>query len=276
MTTPLLPTITLGGHQVTRLIVGGNPFSGNSHQGPDRDWEMARFYSQERVLEVLARCEREGINTLQARGDVFIMRTYLEHRERGGTLQWIAQTATEMASLKRNVEAIARFGAVAIYLHGSQTDRLWQAGKLGEIADSLKIIKDAGLPGGLGTHLPEVVEHAQAQGWDADFYMCCFYNVSREGKDLPTVGQPGSGNRFVEGDPERMTAVMRAVPQPCLGFKILAAGRRCESPAAVRAAFEYAFSHLKPTDAVVVGVFPRDRDQVGENARMVRELLAAR
>lgn len=268
----MLPTITLAGRQVTRLIVGGNPFSGNSHASAEMDWQMARYFSQERILETLARCEQVGINTLQARADAFIMRTYLEHRERGGTLHWIAQTASEFASLPGNVAAIARFGAIAAYLHGSQTDRLWQAGKLGEIRDSLKVIRDAGLPVGLGSHIPEVIEHAHAEGWGVDFYMCCFYNLSREGKELPTVGQPGSGNRFEEGDPDRMTAVMRAVPQPCLGFKILAAGRRCGTPADVRAAFEYAFARIKPTDAVVVGVFPRDRDQVGEDAAIVEGL----
>ena len=271
----LLPTIDLAGRAVTRLIVGGNPFSGNSHTSPELDWEMARYFSQERILHTLAECERCGINALQARGDAHIMRTYLEHRERGGGLQWIAQTASEMADLRRNAALIARFGAMAIYHHGSATDHLWQAGRKGEIADRLKLIHDTGLPTGLGTHLPEVVAYSQEQGWEVDFYLCCFYGLSRQEKAFPTLGQDTGSERFAASDPEAMTRVMRAVPQPCLGFKILAAGRRCGSSREVAEAFRYAFAHTKPTDALVVGMFPKHSAQVAENAAIVRELLGA-
>ena len=40
----------------------------------------------------------------------------------------------------------------------------------------------------------------------------------------------------------------------------------------MRAAFARAFESIKPTDAVVVGMFPRDSDQVAENAAIVREV----
>ena len=64
-----LPTIPLGPHQVTRLIVGGNPLCGNSHYSETMSREMAEYYTPERVVEVLQRCEGAGINTVQARGD---------------------------------------------------------------------------------------------------------------------------------------------------------------------------------------------------------------
>ena len=62
--------------------------------------------------------------------------------------------------------------------------------------------------------------------------------------------------------------------KPCLGFKILAAGRKCDSPGQVRGAFEFAFRNIKPTDAVIVGMFPRFSDQLSENVGIVRELTA--
>ena len=68
-----------------------------------------------------------------------------------------------------------------------------------------------------------------------------------------------------------MTAVMRATEKPCLGFKILAASRKCESEDTVREAFKYAFGNIKPTDAVVVGMFQRDLNQVAMNAALARE-----
>ena len=49
-----------------------------------------------------------------------------------------------------------------------------------------------------------------------------------------------------------------------------------QSPAEVRACFETAYKSIKPTDAVIVGMYQQFGDQVGENARYVRELCTRR
>jgi hypothetical protein len=67
-----------------------------------------------------------------------------------------------------------------------------------------------------------------------------------------------------------MFKVIRAARKPCLAYKILAAGRRVESPAQVRQSFEIALGQIKPTDAVIVGMWQQLGDQVGENAQTVR------
>lgn len=41
----MLPTIQLGNTSVTRLIVGGNPFSGNSHVNEALDWQMRDYFT---------------------------------------------------------------------------------------------------------------------------------------------------------------------------------------------------------------------------------------
>jgi hypothetical protein len=68
-----------------------------------------------------------------------------------------------------------------------------------------------------------------------------------------------------------MTDVVRQVKQPCLGFKILAAGRKCASQPSVKEAFRFAFQHIKPTDGVVVGMYPRFFDEIQANAQYTRE-----
>jgi hypothetical protein len=40
----------------------------------------------------------------------------------------------------------------------------------------------------------------------------------------------------------------------------------------VRAAFKFAFDNLKPTDGVIVGMFPWCFDEVSANAQYTREL----
>jgi hypothetical protein len=79
------------------------------------------------------------------------------------------------------------------------------------------------------------------------------------------------GYPFYAGDPAVMTAVARQVSQPCLGFKILGAGRKCSSPQMVREAFRFAFEHLKPTDGVIVGMYPRFQDEIRANVAATRE-----
>jgi hypothetical protein len=69
-----------------------------------------------------------------------------------------------------------------------------------------------------------------------------------------------------------MFKVIQAVRKPCLVYKVLAAGRRVNSPAEVRECFKVTLANVKPTDALIVGMYQQHGDQVGENAGLVREL----
>lgn len=268
-----LPTIDFFGKRVSRLICGGNPLSGFSHVSGKLDREMLHYYTMPNIQALLDRCWENGINTLQSRGDRHQMRMYLEHREKGGQMQWIAQTASEFASLERNVDEIASYHPIAIYHHGTHTDNSWHAGNMQPVRDVINHIHDRGLPAGIGTHIPEVVEYCENEGWPVDFYMCCFYNLARGYKSAPALQQKAFAEEtYPDGDPDLMTAVMRKTKKPCLGFKIVAASRKCATAESTREAFRHAFANIKATDAVVVGMFPKHRDQVKENAGLTREL----
>jgi hypothetical protein len=86
------------------------------------------------------------------------------------------------------------------------------------------------------------------------------------------IGVIPVGETYLSTDPPRMCEMIRRTRKPCLGFKILAAGRRCGAPEDVRKAFEFAFQNIKPSDGVIVGMYPRYTDQIGENVGLVREL----
>ena len=72
--------------------------------------------------------------------------------------------------------------------------------------------------------------------------------------------------------PSRMSATIRATSKPCLAFKFLGASRNCSSAENLRKAFRFALTNIKPTDALVAGMFPKYSDQVAENAALVREI----
>ena len=265
-----LPTVPFGPHQVTRLIVGGNPFCGNSHYSEAMSREMGEYYAPERVVEVLRRCERAGINTVQARGDYHRVLYWIElFRRQGGELHWIAQTASEMHDVFQNIRVLAAAGAMGIYHHGSRTDRFWQAGEIDKAQDYLRCMRDCGVQVGLGTHNPEVIEHAEEHDWDVDFYMTCFYNLSRKPRQSALVSGAHAveGERYLEEDRAKMCQVIRQTPKTCLAFKILAANRHCATQQDVRGAFQFAFDHIKDRDAVVVGMYPRTIDQVSLNVQ---------
>lgn len=72
-----------------------------------------------------------------------------------------------------------------------------------------------------------------------------------------------------------MTARVRQVKRPCLAFKILAAGRLCKDKQSVEKAFAFAYANIKPTDAVIVGLFPIFNDEIKEDAALARKYASA-
>ncbi|HEY3322965.1 MAG TPA: hypothetical protein VGP72_21095 [Planctomycetota bacterium] len=272
-----LPLVDFCGQKISRLICGGNPQSGYSHFSGEMDWDMISYYTMPNIQKLMATCWENGINTIQTRGDRLQMRAYLEHVLSGGKMKWIAQTASEFADIGANISEIARYKPMAIYHHGTHTDNSWHAGKFDAVRDILKKIRDTGLPAGIGTHIPEVVEYCEEKGWETDFYMCCFYNLARGYKSAPATQQKAHvEEKFPPEDPPRMAKTIRAVRKPCIGFKIMAASRNCKTVESTRAALKFGYENIKPTDLIDVGMFPKYKDQVSENAGLVREILGGK
>jgi pentatricopeptide repeat protein len=267
-----MPSIALGNLSVSRLIIGGNPFSGNSHTSAELDSQMLDYFTTNRIKETLFDCERHGITATLSRGDRHIIRTMREYWNDGGKLQWICQIASELADLKGHIRQVAASGAAAIYHHGTRTDNLWHQGRIDEAHDLLKEMRDTGVTVGFGSHIPEVIEYVQERGWDLDFYVCSVYNLNKGIRQSQVTTVVRNEEVFDDNDRDRMFRTIRAVPKPVLAIKILAAGRKCSSAEDVCSIFKYTFANIKPTDGVVVGMFPRDRDQVRENAALVREI----
>ena len=268
-----LPQVALGKHRITRLIIGGNPFVGNSHYSTALSEEMREYYTDECIVKTLHAAQAAGINTVQTRGDFRMMRCIELFRREGGQIHWLVQNATEMHDTFQNIRTIAAAGAAGIYLHGVMTDNFYLDGKIDKVVDYLKAMRDAGVLVGLGTHIPEVIEYAEEKDWDIDFYMACLYNISTAGRKSAVM----TGNfrykeePFQPEDPAKMCQTIRQARKMCLAFKIMGAGRRCGSPEEVHSAFKFAFDNIKATDAVVVGMFGKHSDQITENVKHLLE-----
>ncbi len=133
----------------------------------------------------------------------------------------------------------------------------------------------------MGTHEPETVLRAEAEGWGADFYMTCLYNARKT--------QRGQQSGFITGKPKDlvffpddrflMFDVIRQVRKPCIAFKVFAGGQMfCDKtpeqiPAVVESAFKETYENIKPNDLTCIGVFQKYKDELRENTDIVKKIL---
>ena len=258
--------INIGDLSVSRFILGGNPFSGFSHQGSGRDLEMIRYFTAERVQQTFRDAEKLGINIFLGRGDQYIVRMLREYHYNGGTLQWIGQTCPEMKSIRRSIEDIIAGGAQACFIHGGQMDFLYANNQLDEVPLAIDMIKEAGLKAGVAGHNPQVHQWAE-KNLDVDFYMCSYYNSSHRDEQAEHIS--GMPEWFKPEDRDIMVQVIRTLRKPVIHYKILAAGRN--NPAE---AFNYTAQHLRENDAVCVGIYTNGKpDMIEEDIRLFEESL---
>jgi hypothetical protein len=266
-----LPTIALGPHRISRLVAGWNPIGGHSHTTLDMARAMREWFTVERTAAFLLACERQGLSAWQCDHTDKAVEALHQARASGARLQVLCLHAERPYDAPLAVVA-SEIAPIAIVHHGGVTDALFRAGKAEQVRDFVKEVKDLGLLAGVSSHCPDNIRRIADAGWENDFFMACFYYVNRPAEEQRRLlGKVTVGEPFFESDPADMTAVIRQVGKPCLGFKILAAGRSCWSRPAVEQAFRYAFAHIKPTDGVIVGLFPRYHDQVAEDAAHARK-----
>src|ERR1039458_5650928 len=107
-----IPTVGLGKFEISRLILGSNPFYGYSHASRTLDQHMREWGTTENVCGALAEAERNGIATFQTNGDERAIQDIATHRERGGKLQVIALIR------EKPEEAVKSMRPIAVSHHG--------------------------------------------------------------------------------------------------------------------------------------------------------------
>ena len=267
-----MPVVPFGKHSMSRLVCGANPFNGGSHLSGFVNREMRAYYTPEQIFKTLRRCQDLGVNFWQSAGKNIEL--YERLVAEGGRMRYLS-----LATNAEEIPPLVKAGCVGIAHHGEVTDRLFKDGQFDKVNELLKRVRDAGLMVGVSTHMPAVVDAVESKGWDLDFYMTCVYERHRSAEELKKLlGYVPLPVRevYLEEDPPRMFKAIRQTKRTCLAFKILAAGRLCENRASVEKAFRQTFEGIKPTDAVIVGIYDRYSDQPAEDAEFTRRFGAAR
>jgi hypothetical protein len=246
--------VNLGNLTVSRFILGSNPFSGFSHQSPEMDQVMRRYFTTARIKGLLSEAEALGVNTIIARTDIHVMRFLLEYWDEGGGLQWFAQTCPEIGDHPTCVSRAVQGGARACHIHGGVMDFLYAQGRLAEIPPVIQMIRDHGLLAGIAAHNPKVIEWADTN-LDVDYYMCSYYNSAHRDERAEHVS--GMEEWFTGDDRLAMTSLIKKLSRPAIHYKVMAAGRN--DPAE---AFDVVARTMRSRDMVCVGIFQRDLPQM--------------
>lgn len=247
-----MPTIKLGKLEVSRLILGSNPFFGFSHGNPQAsDGEMRAYYTEERIMAVLDAAAEHGITAVWTPSYDHWIRLWTRYREKGGKLRiWIGQPDS-FGEMKRHIAACAKHGAKAVCIQGECVGRAIRAGKYDLLKEWLEQIRGFGMPAGLASHRPEEILKAEERGLPAEFYHL-------------TVGIPDS---YRQADRDKALETIRKLDKPVVAFKTLGAGRFPP-----KEAFPYILKSLRRKDGLCVGVFPKTRDEIAENAALAIRL----
>ena len=250
----------IGDLSISRFLVGGNPFSGFSHQSRERSAEMVAWYTDERIIDTLFEAESLGLTSFLMRGDDHVTGILEEYWRRGGKLRWVAQTDSRSETPAAGARYCLDHGASACYLHGGVMDHILAQEEFQSVYDFQKVVRDAGIPVGIAGHIPEDFCWAEAN-IDLDFYMVCYYNPSPR-QQVPHH-DPAVAERYTVEDRDARVAIIPSLSKPAIHYKILAAGR---TPAPE--AFRYAGQQMRPQDAVCVGVY------TGDNINMLKDDVA--
>jgi hypothetical protein len=251
-----LPQIRLGELDVSRLILGSNPFFGFAHGNPQASpKEMTSYYTDERVMAVLDGAAEQGITAVWTPCYDRWVRLWNKYQERGGKLKiWIGQPDPGADQMKQHITTAAKNGAKAICIQGMRVDEQMETKRFDVLRDWLELIKSFGLPAGMATHGAMTHLLAEEKGLPTDFYHQTLYRPD-------TYERHGL---------EESLATIEKIEKPVIAYKALGAGRFLPEDA-----LPTIFKRLRPKDGICLGMFPKKKDEIADNASLTRRLSAA-
>ncbi|MBM4037864.1 MAG: hypothetical protein FJ290_05060 [Planctomycetes bacterium] len=248
-----MPKIKLGHLRVSRLFLGSNPFFGFSHGNPQASAdEMKAYYTPERIMATLDAAADQGITGVWTPCYEHWIELWLKYKEKGGRLDaWIAQP--DRQPMERDLKAAIKNGAKAICIQGCQIDGQVSKKKWDVVRGWLELIKSHNLPAGMATHGARTHLEAEEKGLPTDFYHQPLYRP----------------DNYVREGLEESLATIEKLAKPVVAYKVLGAGRILPKDT-----LPEVLKRLKRKDGICLGVFPKKRDEIAENAALVRELTA--
>jgi hypothetical protein len=265
-----VPTLKLGGIEVSRLIAGHNLLVGQAHDSGSGliyiSALLRAYFTEEKVLETFAMYEKHGINCSGARmaaNNSAWAKKYMA--QKGGKLSWMAGISSE-----NDIPMAVDMGCKLGYVHGNTADAaIRSANGTDLIAKTLDAIRKAKMAGGICCHSLDVVTSCEKAGIKPDFYVKTYNPINfylggggeGSGRSGGAASTPDQATR--EKAAKDISDVMASVKVPWIGFKVLAAGRVSPNQA-------YTDCFKNGCDGLLVGMYDF---QVAASANLVKKLL---
>lgn len=264
--------------EISRIIPGGNLISGFAHA---RDLIyvssfIKNYFTDKKVIETLWLYEACGINTTIMRCDEQTIRVLKKFWDRGGKIQWMAQTYPKNEDLT-NVKLAIDNGAVGAYVMGNVADKYVYDHQLNYLSKPVEYIKSQGLIAGVAGHSIQVPMACMENKIDVDFFMKTFHHDKywsaqpKETRDDFFSLKPESQNINEYHDniwcasSEDTANFFKTCPIPWIAYKVLAAG-------AIKPEDGIKFAFENGADFACVGMFDF---QVIDNANTVSNILTS-
>ena len=267
-----IPQVTIRGTRIPRMIIGSNPIGGWSHSVHNLSLAMPDYFTLERTVAFLKRCEKAGLDvwlSYWADKPLQALRTLWDQGYKTrpyflGSLNPKGELAGAESGVKGQIKD---YKPIFYVHHGNTTDFLFSVGKQEQVHTFVKKVHDElGIVAGVSAHNPDNIKYMEDKGWEVDVYQCCLYYLTRPKEQIRAkLGTAMLGEPFLETDRDNMLKVIQQVKKPCIAFKILAAGWHCESEQGVEDAFEYTLSRIKKSDAILVGFWPKFKDELTQD-----------
>ncbi|MEA3402628.1 MAG: hypothetical protein U9R79_15420 [Armatimonadota bacterium] len=255
MSEQILPTTTIEGYEIGRLVIGTNWFLGYSHISAAKSRWIQRYQDTEKIARVLEVCSAGGMNATVAPVSELMTEALRLHEERTGRhiIQILTPGGATTEELMEGIDETADLGAEFCLPHTSWTDaRLHPARN--EITDWPRVaeyIRKKGMIPGLSTHRPEAIVVGDRAGYDIGVYI----------QPINPIGFLCS----VETD--WVAGVINRTEKPVIVIKPLAAGR-VNPPTGLG----FVFSNIKPIDVVCIGLLCEEEAE--EDLEITRQILA--
>ncbi len=238
-----VPHSRIGTLEVSRVIAGGNLIGGWAHARDllYADKLVKAYHTDRKVFETLRLAEQCGINTFLTNPQLArVINAYW--RQEGGKIQFISDCGYKndvIAGVKLSVDV----GAHACYVHGGIADTLAKEGKVETIGRALDLIRQNGLPAGIGAHQLETVQACVSAGLAPDFWVKTLHHC-----DYWSARKDVQNDNIWCVNPEETVAYMSALPQPWIAYKVLAAG-------AIHPNEGFKFAFRNGADFICVGMY---------------------
>ena len=222
MSDSAMPVGKIGNVTVSRLIIGGNQFSGWSHS---RDLKYLRdlfkaYATEKNILATLRLAEENGVNTIIT-SDSSYLRKYW--KDWGGQMQWIAQVHPKTDDVTSDIKRAIDAGAIGAYVQGGVGDSFVKGGRVDLLGKAVEFIKSNRVLAGIGGHSLEVPKAVEKAGIQPDFYMKTLHHdqywsatpkEQRVEFNVDSNGPQDHDNMW-SITPQKDIEFMRTVARPC-------------------------------------------------------------